>query len=33
LEPERERLAEIIARGLRRTWTAGSTLCLSRKLK
>jgi hypothetical protein len=26
LEPERERLAEIIARGLRRTWTAGSTL-------
>ncbi|PWU15168.1 MAG: hypothetical protein C5B50_15795 [Verrucomicrobia bacterium] len=25
LEPERERLAEIIARGLRRTWSAGST--------
>ncbi len=26
LEPEREHLAEIIARGLRRTWSAGSTL-------
>jgi hypothetical protein len=26
LEPERERLAEIIARGLRRTWSAGSAL-------
>jgi hypothetical protein len=26
LEPERERLAEIIARGLRRTWSGGSTL-------
>jgi hypothetical protein len=26
LEPERERLAEIIARGLRRTWSAGSGL-------
>lgn len=26
LEPERGHLAEIIARGLRRTWSAGSTL-------
>lgn len=26
LEPERGRLAEIIARGLRRTWSAGSAL-------
>jgi hypothetical protein len=26
LEPERARLAEIIARGLRRTWSAGSAL-------
>ena len=26
LEPERERLAEIIARGLRRTWSRGSSL-------
>jgi hypothetical protein len=26
LEPERERLPEIIARGLRRTWSAGSAL-------
>ena len=26
LEPERERMAEIIARGLRRTWTRGSGL-------
>jgi hypothetical protein len=26
LEPERERLAEVIARGLRRTWSAGSAL-------
>jgi hypothetical protein len=26
LEPERERVAEIIARGLRRTWSGGSSL-------
>jgi hypothetical protein len=26
LEPERQRLAEIIARGLRRTWSGGSNL-------
>jgi hypothetical protein len=26
LEPERERLAEIIARGLRRTWSGSSSL-------
>jgi hypothetical protein len=26
LEPERDRIAEIIARGLRRTWSAGSGL-------
>ena len=26
MEPERERLAEILARGLRRTWSAGSAL-------
>ena len=26
LEPQRERLADIIARGLRRTWSAGSAL-------